>query len=96
MTYLTDHPTPATIDFDNRAAEAQSDIGERVRRIWSRFVAGFKPRRRRPHFHSLYGDQLNEFGLRLTDFERSALGENSACHPRGFSHDAMIGSPFGR
>ena len=96
MTYLTDHHVPASIDYAKRAADTQSHIGERVRWIWSQFVAILKPRRRRPHLHSLYGDQLNEFGLRLSDVERSALGENSACHPRGFSHQAMLGSPFGR
>ena len=96
MTYLTDHHVPASIDYAKRAADAQSHIGERGRRIWSQFVAILKPRRRRPHLHSLYGNQLNEFGLCLGDVERSALGENSACHPRGFSHDAILGSPFGR
>jgi hypothetical protein len=34
--------------------------------------------------------------LRFSDVERSALGEHSAGQPRGFSHDAMLGTPFGR
>ena len=96
MTYLTDHQLPASFEGANRVAEAELHIGEKIRRIWSRFAAIFRARQRRPRLDSLYGDQLNELGLRLSDVERSALGENSACHPRGFSRDAMFGSPFGR
>ena len=94
--YFADEETLEHLEGANRVAETELHIGEKIRRIWSRFAAIFRARQRRPRLDSLYGDQLNELGLRLSDVERSALGENSACHPRGFSRDAMFGSPFGR